>query len=72
MEKITATVVHLDFEGGFWGLVDDDGNKLRPVDPLPESVQEDGLRVEARVEPAQGMSFAMWGRAVRVLSIDQL
>lgn len=72
MPKITATVVHLDFEGGFWGLVGDDEQKWLPIDSLPESVQKDGLRVEARIEPVQAVSFAMWGRPVRLLAIDQL
>ena len=72
MKKIIATVVHLDFEGGFWGLVGDDEQQWLPVDPLPESVHEDGLKVEAEIEPVEAVSFAMWGKPVRVLAIQQL
>jgi hypothetical protein len=70
--KITGTVIHEDLEGGFWGLVGDDGEKYRPVDSLPETVRKDGCRIEADVEPVQAFSFAMWGRNVRVHSIEKL
>lgn len=70
--KITGTVVHEDLEGGFWGLIGDNGEKYRPVESLPEAVREDGCRIEAVVEPVQALSFAMWGRNVRVHSIEKL
>ncbi len=67
--KIQGTVVYNDFEGGFWGIVGDDGQKYRPVDGLPDAVQEEGLRVEAEVEPVTVLSFAMWGRSVRIHAV---
>lgn len=67
--KITGTVVYQDLEGGFWGIVGDDGEDYRPLDELPESVRTDGCRVEAEVEPADVLSFTMWGRNVHVLAI---
>ncbi len=70
--RITGTIVHNDIEGGFWGIVGDDGAKYRPVDGLPEAVQTDGLRVEAEVEPVTVLSFAMWGRSVRLKDIQPL
>ena len=69
--KITATVVFNDFEGGFWGLVDDTGNKYYPVDGIPSSNRIHGLRVEADIEPANVVSMVMWGRPVVLLSISQ-
>ncbi len=67
--RIEGTVRYQDFEGGFWGIEASDGAKYRPVDPLPASVRKDGCRVTAEVEPANVVSFAMWGRNVRVVSI---
>lgn len=69
---IQGTVVYNDFEGGFWGIVGDDGTKYRPVDGLPDAVKTDGLRVEATVEPTNTLSFAMWGRSVRLKDITPL
>ena len=70
--KITGTVVHLDLEGGFWGIEGDDGEKYKPVDALPAAVRDDGCRVEAEVEPANVLSLAMWGRNVHVHAIKPL
>ncbi|HMB91768.1 MAG TPA: hypothetical protein VKP65_13030 [Rhodothermales bacterium] len=70
--KITGTVVHNDLEGDFWGILGDDDTKYRPVEELPAAVRKDGLRVEADLEPAQVMSFTMWGQNVRVHAIKPL
>ena len=70
--KITGTVVHEPLEGGFWGLVGDDGEKYHPVDPMPDDVLKNGCRVEAEVEPVQVFSLTMWGRNVRVHDIKKL
>lgn len=70
--KITGTVVHNDLEGGFWGILGDDNQKYRPVEELPAAVRKDGLRVEADLEPASVLSFAMWGKSVRVHAIKPL
>lgn len=69
---IHGTVVYLDFEGGFYGIVDDDGTKYRPVEGLPDEVQQDGLRVEAHAEAVRGAGFAMWGRPIRLLDVRRL
>lgn len=70
--KITGTVVYNDFEGGFWGIVTDDGRQYRPLNDLPAEAQTDGQRVEADVEPVQALSFTMWGTNVNVHEIKPL
>ena len=70
--KITGTIVYLDIEGGFWGILGDDGRKYRPVDGLPQSAQIKGKKVEAVVDPVNVVSFAMWGDNVLVRSIKPL
>lgn len=70
--KITGTVVYNDFEGGFWGIVTDDGQQYRPINDLPAETRTAGQRVEAEVEPVQMLSFTMWGKNVNVHSIKPL
>lgn len=72
MKTITGTVVYLDLEGGFWGIEGDDGQKYRPVEPLPDAVRTQGCRVEAAVEAADAFSFAMWGRSVHLRDVHSL
>jgi inhibitor of cysteine peptidase len=70
--KIKGTIVHNDLEGGFWGILGDDDKKYRPVEDLPDAVCKDGLRVEADLQPANVMSFTMWGQNVRVNAITPI
>lgn len=69
---IKGTVKHQEIEGGFWGIVSDDGSMYHPVEGLPHSFKQDGCRVAAEVEPANVMSFAMWGQNVRITSIKRI
>jgi hypothetical protein len=69
---ITGTITYVDVEGGFYGIVTDDGAKLDPVN-LPEEFRQEGLRVRARVQRLEDrVSIHMWGRLVRVLEIERL
>jgi len=70
--KITGTIVFLDIEGGFWGILGDDGRKYRPIDKLPASARVKGKKVEAEIEPVNVVSFAMWGENVLVRSVKPL
>lgn len=67
--KVRGKVVHEPIEGGFWGIVSEDGDRYQPVDELPAHLQHDGLDVEADVEPSGLASLMMWGKTVRVRSI---
>jgi hypothetical protein len=71
-QEVTAIVRYLDLEGGFYGLVTDEGQKLDPVN-LPEAFRKDGTRIRARLEELEGRaSTHMWGKLVRILSIERL
>ena len=71
-QMITGTVRYLDFEGGFYGLVADDGEKYDPVN-LPKEYKQDGLRVKFQVTEKKGMvGFRMWGKIVEVVEIETL
>lgn len=68
----TATVRHIDVEGGFYGLVTDDGRKLDPVN-LPEEFRKDGLRLEVRFVPVRNqVSIRMWGTPVQIIAIQRI
>ncbi len=42
--KGTGTIVYLNFEGGFYGIIADNGEHYDPIN-LPSEFKKDGLRV---------------------------
>lgn len=70
--QIHGTIRRINLSGGFWGIEADNGQKYAPVDDLPASLQHDGLRVQARVSPAQVFSIMMWGEPVKVEHIEPI
>ena len=70
--RFTGRVVYIDLEGGFWGLVAEDGSRYDPGG-LPEAYRVDGMAVRARVRPQPDqVSFHMWGTLVELLEIEAL
>lgn len=66
----TGTVRHLDLEGGFWGIVADDGRQFDPMG-LDARFQKEGLRVRFEATPETDMmSTRMWGTMVRITRIE--
>ena len=71
-QMVIGTVRYLDFEGGFYGLVADNGEKYDPVN-LPKEYKQDGLRVKFQVREKKGMvGFRMWGKIAEVVKIEKL
>ncbi len=69
---ISGTVRYMEIEGGFYGLVADDGTKYDPIN-LPAEYKKNGLRVKFTVrEKKDVMSFHMWGKIVEVVKIKKL
>jgi hypothetical protein len=64
----TGTIIYLSFEGGFYGIVSDDGNGYDPIN-LPPKFEIVGLRVEFVGEVLDLYSIHMWGIIIRILSI---
>jgi len=64
-----GTVTHLTIEGGFWGIIADDGQRFDPG-KLPTAFQEDGrkVRVVARRTPDR-LSFHQWGQQIEIVEI---
>jgi hypothetical protein len=68
--SFTGKIVFVPLEGGFYGIVGDDGQQYDPAN-LPEAFRQDGLRVEAEAIPLRGViGYRMWGRKIELLSIE--
>ena len=71
-EMTNGTVQYNELEGGFYGIVGDNGKKYDPVN-LPPEYAKDGLRVKFQVKEMEGMAGThMWGEIVEVLKIEKL
>ncbi|MCH7505214.1 hypothetical protein IID04_06245 [PVC group bacterium] len=58
-------VRYMEFEGGFYGIVSDQGDKYYPLN-LEEEYKKDGLRVSFEAVPADVMTIQMWGIPVEI------
>jgi hypothetical protein len=67
----TGSVKYLSFEGGFYGIVGDDGKRYDPLN-LPKKFRADGLRVRFTANLTGYMSVHMWGHIVKLVSIERL
>jgi putative hemolysin len=70
---ITAdgTVTYVDLEGGFYGIVADDGGQYLPAN-LSEEFAVDGKRVHfTAVEQQDVVTIQMWGTPVEILTIEE-
>jgi heat shock protein HslJ len=66
-----GTVQHIDLEGGFYGIVADDGTHYYPLN-LPENYAKDGARITFTARQEDVATTTMWGIPVTILSIDWL
>ncbi len=69
--KIEGNVVYLDLEGGFWGIIANNGKKFVPINALPSEFQSDGQAVAAEMEPVHVLGTTMWGEHVKINSIEK-
>jgi hypothetical protein len=65
----TGTVTWVPIEGGFFGIVSDDGKRYDPIN-LPAEFAQDGMRVRftAKTDPDMA-SFHMWGTIVSIIDM---
>ena len=72
MLTFNAKVVYQTLEGGFWGLIDDAGERYVPENLAP-AFQQDGLRVTVHAALAEeGFGIQMWGTHIHLLDIEKL
>ena len=68
--RITGTVVFVPVEGGFFGILAEDGRRYDPRD-LPERMRRDGLKVKVEARPMTGaIGYHMWGTAIEIVHIE--
>jgi len=67
-----GTIEFVGLEGGFYGIVGDDGKRYDPMN-LGQQFREDGLRIrfEAKIRKDVA-SFHMWGTIVEITKIEKL
>lgn len=72
IRNMKGTVVYHEIEGGFWGIIADDGRKFNPIN-LSEKFQVENLRVQFDAKVKKGMvGIHMWGEYVEILKIEKL
>ena len=73
LDTIVGTIRRVDLEGGFWGLLSDDGQRYDPTGSLPRAAQQEGARVRVVASKRNGVAtFRMWGTMIDVVSCEQL
>lgn len=67
-----GTVRRQNLEGGFWGIIADDGTNYLPVDGLPAEARREGVRIEFVARPVSVVSAVMWGTTISLSSVRVL
>lgn len=68
--QFEGKVKYIPLEGGFWGLIANDGKKYNPV-TLPKQFHVEDLPVRVKAELMHGMvGIHMWGQIIRVTEIE--
>ena len=68
----TGTVKFINLEGGFCGIIGDDGEHYDPIN-LDQEFQEDGLPVSFTAKIRKDVaSTHMWGTMVEITRIEKL
>jgi inhibitor of cysteine peptidase len=69
---LTGTIVFKDIEGGFYGIIGDDGKNYEPSN-LSDEFKKDGLKVKftARLH-TDWASISMFGTIIELLDIESI
>ena len=59
-------------EGGFYGIIGDNGEKYKPMS-LEREFRVDGLKVKVRARLVEGIAgIHMWGKPIQIIEIKVL
>jgi|WetSurMetagenome_2_1015567.scaffolds.fasta_scaffold164146_2 hypothetical protein len=62
-------VVFVEIEGGFYGIIDQNGQKYLPSN-LPGNLKKDGLKVRGTAQLKSGkLGFKQWGKMIDIIEI---
>jgi len=68
----TGEIKYLDFEGGFYGIVSNDGEHYNPIN-LPSEYNEDGLQVNFKFIVLENqINYHMWGTPIKIIEISAI
>ena len=68
----TGVVKYIDLEGGFYGIIADDGERHYPIN-LGQEYQVDGLSVRYTYRFRHDVaSIHMWGKPIEIADIKKL
>ncbi len=64
--------MYIDLEGGFYGIVSDDGKKYLPIN-LDKSYKIAGTRVKFTFKERKDIfTIYMWGEPIEILKIEKI
>ncbi len=67
---ITVTVKYLEFEGGFYGLVTQDGKKLLPMNLAPEYRKAGTVIKVSGKQLTDVMTIQQWGTPYQISEVE--
>ena len=67
-----GVIIFNDFEGGFYGIIGDNGENYDPIN-LEKEFQEDGIIVSYTLKVLEDqLSIHQWGIVVEIIEIERL
>ncbi|WP_250632795.1 hypothetical protein [Rhodoflexus caldus] len=70
--QITGKTTYQNIAVGCWGIIDEQGQKWRMVNP-PAELQRNGLHVRVEAQPAEeSVSIFMWGKPIKITDFSIL
>lgn len=66
---LTVTIVYKDIEGGFWGMITEDGKQYLPME-FPEQLKHEGRSVAVTLQEIDVMTSMSWGIPVEIVSFS--
>ncbi len=68
----TGIIKYINLEGGFYGIVSDNGQKLDPVN-LKDEFKKDGLRVKFVYSLKKNeANIHQWGKIIEIISLRKI
>ena len=69
---LTGTVTYIDIEGGFYGIIGDNGKHYDPIN-LGQSYAQKGLKIRFQAKIRSDLaSFHMWGDIIEIIKMEKL
>lgn len=67
----TGTVKYISLEGGFYGIIGDDGEHYDPIN-LSKEFQVDGKRIMFSYKIRNNLAgFHMWGKIIEIIDVKE-